>query len=64
MKTSTPSSVNIFLCHTCDPFLGKMERALCVWLAGKLQKWQSVSGPVAREKAITAESGFKNLFEL
>jgi len=52
------------VCHACDPFLGKMERALCVWLAGKLQKWLSVSGTVAREKAITPDSGFKNLLEL
>jgi len=41
-----------------------MERALCVWLAGKLQKWLSVSGTVAREKAITPDNGFKNLLEL
>jgi len=41
-----------------------MERALCVWLTGKLQKWLSVSGTVVRQKAITVDSGFKNLFEL
>ena len=27
IKTNTPSSVNIILCHACDPFLGKMEKA-------------------------------------
>jgi len=35
-----------------------------LWLTGKLQKWLSVSGTVAREKATTPVSGFKNLLEL
>jgi len=52
IKTNIPSSVNISLCHACDPFLGKVERDLCVWRTGKLQKWLSVSGTVAREKAM------------
>jgi hypothetical protein len=40
-----------------------MDLALCIWLAGEIQKWLSVSGAVVREKAMTAEAGFINLFE-
>jgi len=41
-----------------------MEKALCVSLAGQLQKWLSVRGTVVREKAIIADSGFNNLLEI
>ena len=41
IKASGPSSVMILLVHYHDPFLQKMERALCVWLEDEAE---SVSG--------------------
>lgn len=46
------------------PFLEKMEKALCVWLEHKTQKWLSVIGAAVRKKTITVDAGLKTVSEV